>query len=293
MKHFKVYIIILLLASYVSPAKCSDTRLSVFVSIPPQAYFVERIAGRFANVHVLNAKGQDPHIFSPTPKQLVALSKSNLFFTIGLPFEKRLIEKIKKINSSLKIVPTNKNIRQKPLIGHKKNNNPTDPDLHIWLSPPLIKVQAKNIAQALTVADPAHAGEYEKNLTGFLEDIDQLDIEIRKMLLPYKGDSFYVFHPAFGWFGQTYGLHQKSVEIEGKIPTPKQLSRLIKSARSENIRVIFVQPQFDQRCALTVAQAVGAEIVVINPLEKNVLRNLKYMSLKVERALRKAHDNNR
>ena len=286
------FYIILFIALFSSRAYCSDTRLSVFVSIPPQEYFVERIAGSLVNVHVLNAKAQDPHTFSPTPKQLVELSKANLFFTIGLPFERRLIGKIRKINKSLKIVPTDKNIRKQLVNGRAKQNNAGEPDLHIWLSPPLIKIQAMNIEEALTIADPVHAQQYKKNLAVFLEDIDKLDIEIKKMLAPYKGETFYVFHPAFGWFANRYGLEQQAVEIEGKLPTAKQLSRLIKSARAENIRLIFVQPQFDRRCAETLAQAIGCKVVPINPLEKNVVLNLKDIALKIERALKKPHGDN-
>ncbi|MFH1742105.1 MAG: zinc ABC transporter substrate-binding protein, partial [bacterium] len=107
------------------------------------------------------------------------------------------------------------------------------------------------------------------------------------LLKPYRGESFYVFHPAFGYFGDAYGLKQEAVELEGKAPTPRQLSTLIKKARTENVRIIFVQPQFDKKSAEAVSNSIDGAVVPMDPLAKDVLKNLEEMAMKVGKALKR------
>lgn len=256
--------------------------LSVFVSIPPQQYMVERIGGEHVTVHVLVHNQQDPHTFEPLPKQIMRLSQAKVFFIIGFPFETALINKIHAIAGSLKIIDTGKDVKKVPMEGahglEDTGNTPVhdhagEPDPHIWLSLPLVKIQAQAIAAGLEQIDPAHTADYEHNLSVFLKDIDDTHKRITQMLTPYKGRSFYVFHPSFGYFARDYGLQQEAVEIEGKVPTPKQLAYLIEKAKAENIRIIFVQPQFDKKSVETIASSIGGRVVPLDSLEKDVLKN--------------------
>jgi len=284
-------------------AKAAPQPLEVFVSIGPQAYFVRRIGGEHVQVHVLVKPGQEPHTFEPTPRQMMALARARLYFAIGMPFETRLIQKIHARHQRLTVVDTAKGIKRRMMTHHRGgphaaerptekehqqrrgHRGPGEPDPHIWLSPPLIKVQAKNIAEALIAADPEHGEHYKKNLASFLRDIDRTHARIGHLLKPYKGRSFYVFHPAFGYFADAYGLKQKPVEMEGKRPTPRQLSRLIQSARADGVKIIFVQPQFSSKSAEAVAWAINGAVVPIDPLAPDVLKNLQQMADKIERAL--------
>lgn len=151
-------------------------------------------------------------------------------------------------------------------------------DPHIWLSPPLLREQAKRIAEALAKHDPAHADAYRQNLAQLEADLDNLDAWIRQQLAPYRGRTFLVFHPSFGYFADCYGLRQMAVQVEGKTPAPQELRRLIQQAQAEEISVILVQPQFDHRAAQVVADAVGARLVEINDLDRDVLNTLKKLT---------------
>ncbi len=150
-----------------------------------------------------------------------------------------------------------------------------------------MKIQAANICDALSRLAPQYADAFEENLKGFVADLDLVDEQISKILSPLKGSRFYVYHPAFGYFGESYGLFQIAVEMEGKEPSPKQLSRLIDRAKKDGVRVIFLQPQYAKGNAEVIAKAIGGAVIPINPLPRDYLKSLKEMA----EALKKArHD---
>jgi zinc transport system substrate-binding protein len=267
-----------------SVAKTSAGEISAFVSILPQAYFVERIGGTYVNVSVMVGPGQSPATYEPTPKQMARLGRSQLYFRIGTPFERGFIDKISRTFTNLTIIDTRKGVT---LRYFKQSQGLEVPDPHIWLDPKRVKIQAETISQALKETDPAHADEYEKNLKAFQADLDSVDAKIAGILAPLKGGKLYVFHPAFGYFAESYGLTQIAVEIGGKEPSPKQLSRLINKAKKEGVRVIFVQPQYATKEARTVARAIGGAVVPINPLPRDYLKNLEDMANSIEKGLRR------
>lgn len=100
-------------------------------------------------------------------------------------------------------------------------------------------------------------------------------------LARYRGQAFYVFHPAFGYFAETYGLRQESVEVEGKLPTPRQIFALIAKARSDHVKIIFLQPQFDQQIAASIAQAIGGAVLPMDDLAFDVVANLDEVARKI------------
>ena len=274
-----------------APACAQDIPLEVFVSIAPHAGFVKEIGGEHVNVSILIGKGQEPHSFEPMPKQVVALSKSNIYFLAGLPFENFLIKKIGGTTEDVMLFPLNRGIdlSQKNHTQHDHDEDKKeDADLHTWLSPPLIKVQAANILNGLISVDPKHAEEYRTNFSRFINTIDRAEQEIKLLLAPIAGETFYVFHPAFDYFATNYGLTQKAVEMGGKAPSPRHLAHLIERARKEKVRIIFVQPQFDQRSAQKIADAIGGVVVSIDPLAHDIMSELMKMAQTFATAARNA-----
>jgi zinc transport system substrate-binding protein len=238
--------------------------------------------------------GQDPHTFEPAPRQVVALSRARLFFEIGMPFESALLEKIQQSNQRLAMVDTTSGI-EKHAMGapcgedghrHAEDANGGEPDPHVWLSPPLLKVMARNIAEALQQADPANARAYRTNLAALLARLDALHEKIDRLLAPYRGRAFYVFHPGFGYFADAYGLQQVAVEAGGRSPTPKQLQALIEQARKDRIKVIFVQPQSPQQSAQVIADAIGGKVVAIDGLAGNVSEDIEDIAAKMAAAMK-------
>ena len=265
-------------------------RINVFVSILPQKYFVERVGGDRVEVDVLVLPGQSPATYSPPPQQLTRLARAQVYFRIGVPFEKSLIPKIESAMKDLLIVDTRDGIPLRKIEGdhhhEEHNHHEGGMDPHIWLSPVLVKMQAEIIYETLLTIDPESKDEYKGNYDSFVKDLDELHERIKTALAPIKGRMLFVFHPSFGYFADAYGLRQVAVETGGKEPSARQVVRLIEMAKKEKVEVIFVQPQFSRKSAQTVAREINGAVVPLDPLAEDYLGNLEDIAIKVEEALR-------
>jgi zinc transport system substrate-binding protein len=272
----------------------ANNPINVYVSILPQKYFVERIASEHARVQVLVKPGKNPSTYSPSPDQIKRLTTSDIFFRIGVPFENGFLHKIKAISGAIQIVDTRKGIVLREMRSHDEtghidtlgepetdHQDPTGKDPHIWMSPLLVKTQATTMATALMAFDPENASAYGQNLEEFIQDLDKLHKRLSITLAPFQGETIFVFHPVFGYFTDTYGLNQMAIETMGKAPRGKQLSAIIKKAKSTKTRVLFVQPQFDQHAAQKIGAAVKGSVVSIDPLAFDYLSNMETIALTI------------
>ncbi|MDT8272404.1 MAG: zinc ABC transporter substrate-binding protein [Desulfomonilia bacterium] len=287
-----------------------EEKISVLVSILPQVYFVERVGGQRVDVTVLVGPSQSPHTFEPSPRQMAEISNARVFFRIGADFEEGLIPKLTGMYPNLDIVDTRENITLLTRSQHHRHgehdhdreynddhhahsghgNGPEEqgtPDPHIWLDPKRVMIQAVTVARNLVRFDPANAQTYEENLKEFQKDLARLDRDIAQSLAPYQGNRFFVFHPAFGYFADSYGLIQVAIEIEGKEPGARQLATLIREAKTQGVKVIFVQPQFSQKNAEAVAREIGGAVVPINPLPREYQLELGTMAQTIREGLSK------
>jgi len=258
----------------------------VFVSILPQAELVERIGGERVEVTVLVRPGGSPATYSPTPRQLAELSRAKLFVRVGVPFEEGFIKKVGEIYPKLKIVDQRDNVRLLKAVhvhDHVHVHGETDP--HIWLDPKRLKVQVQNIGKALVEADAGNIDWYNGNLAKLIAELDELDKRLAKVMAPYRGQTLLVYHPAYGYFADSYGLRQVAVEAGGKEPGGKRLANVIEQARELKAKVIFVQPQFSKKSAGLVAEAIGGKVVAMDPLARDVIANLEKMAQTVAGAL--------
>ncbi|WP_285906947.1 metal ABC transporter solute-binding protein, Zn/Mn family [Pseudodesulfovibrio pelocollis] len=269
---------------------------SVFVSILPQKYFVEKIAGDLAEVSVLVMPGASPHTYEPTPRQMAALATAKAYFSIGVTFEEVWLPRINSANPSLRIVATARGIEKLPMDahhhhddeghdhghghdhgaaehghGHDHDHDHGILDPHVWLSPDGARVLAANTRDGLIKVDPGNEAVYRANTDALLGEIDSVDADIRALLdgLPEDRRSFMVFHPSWGYFAHQYGLTQIPIEVAGREPSPKGLSEVIEQGRALGIRVIFVQPQFSERSARVIATEIGARTAVLDPLAED------------------------
>jgi len=278
-------------------------KLSVFVSIVPQKYFVQQIGQDLVDVRVMVPPGASPATYEPKPRQMADLSKSKVYFAIGVPFENAWLKKIAAANPKMKVVHTDHGIQKIPMAAHLNPGKAAEHsgegerhlddqhahsglDPHIWLSPTLVKIQARMILTVLQEIDPSHRSIYASNYSQFVAGIDALDAQLKTIFADRAGHRFMVFHPAWGYFADAYGLEQIPIEIDGKNPKPAQLKATIELAREKGIRIIFVQPQFSKKSAELIAREIGGQVAVADPLAEDWLANLRDMAGKFKAALR-------
>lgn len=273
---------------------CSYGAVDVFVSIPPQKWLVKEVGEELVNVGILVKEGQNPHTFEPSPKQIAALSQAKVWFIMDMEFEHQLVRKISSVAPGLKIVDMTDRVQKHAMDeshdehGHEEEKHAhgdEELDPHVWLSPENLLLMADTVADTLAAVDSENKAKYTDKLAHIQMELYRLDQELSVRLKPYKGASFYVFHPSFGYFAHSYDLVQEPVEVGGKSPTPRQLAELITKAKADKVKVIFVQPQFDPKSAQAIAQSIGGTVVPLDALAENVPKNIEVMARKIEAAM--------
>ncbi len=285
-----IFLLIMGLASCRTvPEPARSGRLKVAVSVPPQAYFVERIGGDLVDVTVMIPPGYSEVDFPLTPRAAMALSGAQLYVAVGHPsfeYERQYIRPFLARSPGIRVVDMSRGVR--PLEGgghgHGHGNGHGEGDPHVWVAPETVRVAARNIAQALAEADPAHASTYRANLQGFLAEIDRLDRDLRTLLSGRGHRKFMVYHPSWGYFAREYGLEQIAIEAEGKEPSAARLIHLIDHARHDGVKILFVQGGFPRKSAQVIADEVGGRLVLADPLERDWTANLRRVAAALHEA---------
>lgn len=236
--------------------------------------------------------GAEPHTYEPKPRQLSELSVVDIFFTIGDTFESAWLNRFRAVNPSMRIEDTGAAIPRIAMTGHADDHHGHEEehdslDPHIWLSPLLVKNQAKVVYNALVSMAPDHADDFAEGYREFIDEIESLDSELRGIFSDV-GDKnrFIVFHPSWGYFADAYGLLQIPIEVDGREPTSAEMMRLITFAKEQGITVVFVQPQFSGRSAGVIAREIGGAVIAADPLAEDWSSNLRAVAREMRKALK-------
>lgn len=249
----------------------------ITVTIEPQRYFTEAIAGDKFKVVSMVPKGSSPETYDPVPQQLVSLGDSKAYFRIGyIGFEQTWMDRLMSNTPHIQVFDTSKGIdlilNNDDHSHHHTNGDGHDAHIHavephVWNSTTNALIIAGNTYKALAKMDKANEPYYMSRYDSLCRRILHTDSLIRRQLsAPEASKSFMIYHPALSYFARDYGLHQISIEEGGKEPSPAHLKDLIDLCQTEDVKVIFVQPEFDKRNAETIAQQTGTRVVPINPL---------------------------
>jgi zinc transport system substrate-binding protein len=282
------------LVFWAAPAFSQTSPLSVYVSILPQKYFIERIGGEKVSVSVMVGPGKSPATYEPSPKQMGNLANARLYFSIGVPFEKIWMNRLLANHPHLRVIDTLDGIQLIPMADHSHESEGPDEenkdkndheqehgkaegilDPHVWTSPPRVKIMADHILRALIKEMPSQKQEFMANYQNFVRELDLLTADINRKLEPIQKREFLVFHPSWGYFAETFNLDQIAIETEGKEPGARTLAGLIQLAKERNIRVIFVQKQFSSAAARMIAEAIDGRVEAIDPLAEDYIENLR------------------
>jgi len=278
--HFVNKIILVLLLGIIM--SCESGKIEkktnlISVSILPQKYFIERIAGQDFKVNVLIPPGASPATYEPTPMQMKNVAKSVAYFKIGyIPFETVWLNNLIEGAGDIKLVDLSsgiKLIRGKEKHGDHYHEGGIDP--HVWSSLKSVKIVSANLFQELVKMAPEKKDIYKKNYQQFLSELEELDQSAEALLIDKKGTSFMIFHPALSYLARDYGMNQISVELDGKDPSPTHMKNLVEEAKRLGIKQVFVQKQFNVENAKAIVGEIGGEVVLIDPLAEDWMAEMR------------------
>lgn len=250
----------------------------ISVSIEPQRYFAEKIAGDRFVIHTVVPTGQSPESYDPTSQQMVRIGESLAYFQIGpIGFEQAWIERIKQNNPQVAFFDLSQGMGF--LEGEEHDHDhasaegddhahhhhgATDP--HIWSSMEGARLIAHNLLEAFVALDAENNDYYQTNYNSLMAEIEATEATIAELLKPVLSRTFIIYHPALTYFAEEFHLKQLCIEMDGKEPSPAQLKELVDTAVNHNVQVVFIQEEFDQKNAEIIARETRCRLVRINPL---------------------------
>ena len=282
MKKFLVLIgTILITGSCVSD---KGNERTITVSILPFKYFTEAIVGDHYRINVVVPPGASPATYEPTPSVVDGIRRSDAIIFDGfLGFELAWMERLKSVNPKMKTVVMADGIDLISSDSHRHGEHMhySGVDPHFWMSPQIAIQLSGHIKDMVTEIDPANAGDYEQNWIALLQELNNTKAYLDSILVKISGSSFMIFHPALSYLAREYGLNQMPVEVEGKEPSPSDLKKFIDQGREGNIRIIFVQREFDRKNAMTIARELDAGLMEIDPLSVNWHESIRYIATQI------------
>jgi zinc transport system substrate-binding protein len=283
---------ILLIASGCVVNDEDKEKITVAVTIAPQRGFVNAIGGDKVDIVLMVPPGAEPHTYEPSPSQMLALEKADIYAKVGseIEFEIMWFDKLVSINPNMKIIDCSRGVILKEsteMDDHSEilDLEETRLDPHIWLSPLNAIEMVRNITEGLVEVDPGNSDYYMNNRDFYINSLQRLDSEIRDSFEGIEKRLFLVYHSAWGYFASTYNLEMITVEKEGKELTPAGLASVIDQINEHSISVIFVSPQFNTQSANTIAQETNCTVAFIDPLAEDYITNLQYVINKFKESM--------
>lgn len=281
MRKFFLFFVFGCLISGCARVAVSD-RPVLIVSVLPQKYFAEQIAGNAWSVVVLVPPGASPASYELLPSAVRRLSKARLYLLNGyLPVEKVWEKKLKALDQGPVLADTSEGIDL--ISGHSHDGQKTGVNPHFWLAPETVRIQCSHILEALVQADPHGKTEYEKNYRKLLKKISEVEEELSRIFSDQTGRSFLVYHPAWSYLARQYGLQQIALELHGKEPGTSGMKEFLSQAVQH--KNLFVQTQSDQRLAESIARQAGLKVVSLDPLAEDWPENLVKTARLLQRGL--------
>jgi len=260
-------------------------KLKVVVTIPPLADFAHEVGGDRVQVTNLLPPGASPHTFEPTPSQARAAAEADLVVRIGLDAD-HWIDGL--LPSNVPII-TAAELEGIELIyegqfHEHEGERHEGANPHVWLDPAYAKLISSAIAAELVKLDTAGKAEYEKNLSGYLAELDSLDAKIRTAVKWFGSKAYVSFHPAWVYFARRYGLQRVAViaESPGKEPTPRHLVEVIEAVRKSGAKAVFAEPQLSPKAAHVIAREAGVEVLFLDPLGRQKESYVELMTRNLE-----------
>lgn len=247
----------------------------ILVTIPPYAGLVKALVGDQMSIEIFVPPGSNPHTYEPTPDQIKHFRQATVWFRIGDPIEKKMVTFLQTRDVQIIDLSEDWDVLEEP--GHVHEGH-EEKDLHLWLNPNIVSEQVEEMALVLSQQFPGMEPTIKDNSVKLITDLKKLNAEISSKLTPFQGRYLLVSHPALGYYCQRYGLHQLSVEVEGKEPRPQDISHLMDELKDHPVPVVLIEPQYNKKGALLIAEKLRIPHEEINPYDENYFGMLTHLT---------------
>ena len=278
MNRFKLVLAVVISALFVGCGNHREIVVEdrVVVSIAPLKPLVEGILGDDFEITVLVPQGASPETFEPTPKQLHEVESARFVFGTGLlEFEQELLQRIARKEQIVNLSEGIELIGGSCSHAHSGHTHGIDP--HIWCSPRALLKMTSNAYNAI-ISDMPDSTKYKMAYNDLYIKLADLNMEVAKMCYEGSRKNFIIYHPALTYLARDYNLKQIAIEKEGKEPNAKHIAKVIQLARQDSIKHILYQSEFPASSVSVICEDTGATAVEINPLEENIVDNIRHIA---------------
>ncbi len=271
----------------------AQAQVQILTSIKPLQLIAAAIQDGQGEPQVLLPPGASPHYFVLRPSDAKRLDQADLFYWIGPDLENFLPRLVKQRSQPSVAVQTlaelqlqyfgaaqahaedehqHEHSHTHELIEHDHNHQPGTVDAHLWLLPHNAKVIAQRMSADLSQLDPDNAKQYAANLHAFNQRLDRLDQQLQAQLQPLRSKSFFVFHEAFNYFEQAYGLKHAGVfAVSGELqPGAKHVNQMRQRLQHAGPSCVFSEPPLQPRLAQTLAANLPVKLAELDALGTDI-----------------------
>lgn len=244
---------------------------------------VREVGGDDVQLTTLVGPDGDAHEYEPTPADAKKLAAANVLFVNGLDFEAWLPRLVKASGFAGQTVVASKGVTPRKFAGHghdhgdkdhdhgqahghggEAGHSHGDADPHAWQNLANGVIYARNVADGLAAADPAHADAYRKRADAYIARLQAADAAVRKTFaaIPAERRKVVTSHDAFGYFGDAYGVEFISaVGISTAAePAAGDVARIIEQVKREKVPAVFVENITSPRLVQQIARETGAKV---------------------------------
>lgn len=254
-------------------ASAATAQLRVVATTPDLASLAREIGGSKVSVMALAKPTEDPHFVDAKPSHVVTLNRADVLIDGGAELELGWLPPLLESARNAKItagapgrVVASAGIRMMEIptsFDRSKGDVHSLGNPHFLIDPANAKIVARNIADHFSKMDPKNASAYAANLARFNSTVDAKTAEWTRQLAPFRGAKIVTYHKDFVYFANRFGLSVvETLEPKpGIAPSPAHLASVIGTMKSQNVKVVLVQPYQNRRTAETVARRTGAAVL--------------------------------
>lgn len=274
-----------------------ENEITIYTSIYPIQYILERIADGTISVSSVYPPGVDAHSYEPTAKDMTKIAESDAFIYLGSGLEAfaettadalqdqdvKLIE----IGSHEELFHTEEINAEHSHMDDTEHDghNHGDHDPHIWIDPKRMIEMANIIKEELIQLNPVDEGVYQTNFEELETDLLNLDNEFATTLGEKTNKKILVSHAAYGYWEERYGIEQISINglSSSSEPSQKELTEIIDQAKEYDLNYIIFEQNSSNRVSEIIQSELGIESMIIHNLsvltDEDIQNNEDYLSL--------------